>query len=264
MSSKRTGGQENCSDGFQNDVDDDLVNLLSQLQLPRMNPDEPPTIRILAVADIDLASAAALAEYALHENELGGGNVDLCIACGPFVRDEDVRTRYLQGKSKSRRKERASHERTREETAALEGLMSGALSQLESIVCRVVFCPHPTDPSTTLFKPDHLRLTPNSCNVHQRWLQLAPGIGCSGFGGITDDQGLLTGPDAVRVQHGYVSHSHCCILHYLLCVARDLNWKKDVRNPLVVASSLVPTLTTLVFLCFVLSSHVADPNMRAC
>lgn len=202
MSTKRTDEQESPSNGPQSDVDGELVNLLSQLQLPRMNPDEPPTLRILAVADIDLASAAALAEYALHESELGGGNVDLCIACGPFVRDEDMRKRYLQGKSKFRRKERAPHERTREETAALEGLMSGALSQLESIVCRVVFCPHPTDPSTTLFKPEHLRLTPSSCNVHQRWLQLAPGIGCSGYGGITDDQGLSTGPDAVRVQHG--------------------------------------------------------------
>ena len=100
-------------------------------------PRPPPTIRILAVADVDLRSAARLAEYALREREdiartelgagvgvaassrgtrrggpcrprsgssssnsddelsagayemrtrpLGGGAVDLCIACGPFV-----------------------------------------------------------------------------------------------------------------------------------------------------------------------------------
>jgi hypothetical protein len=171
-------------------VDDDLVNLLSQLQLPRMNPGEPPTLRILAVADIDLASAAALAEYALHESDLGGGNVDLCIACGPFCTDQDLPTRYLQGRSKIRHGQKSPHTRSREETAALEGLMSGALSQLESIVCRVVFLPHPTDPCTTFKKKEqHLRLTPNSVNIHQRWLQLAPGLGCSGYG----EQGLETG-----------------------------------------------------------------------
>ena len=181
-----------------------MVHLLSQLQLPRMSLEEPPTLRILAVADIDLASAAALAEYSLNEKELGAGNVDLCIACGPFVRDEDVRKRYLQGRSKWRQQHRAPQDRTREETAALEGLMTAALSQLESIVCRLVFCPHPTDPSTTIFTTEHLRLTPNSVNVHQRWLQLAPGIGCSGYAGITDEQGRTTGPDRVHVQHGYV------------------------------------------------------------
>lgn len=97
---------------------------LSRLPLPRTAlpqstmtgssapPPKPPTIRILAVADVDLRSAARLAEYALKDREdiertelggmtgrddlsvgsyeirtrpLGGGSVDLCIACGPFV-----------------------------------------------------------------------------------------------------------------------------------------------------------------------------------
>ena len=72
-----------------------------------------PTIRILAVADVDLRSAARLAEYSLRGREdleraerrsrrgagleagleagemrtrpLGGGRVDLCVACGPFI-----------------------------------------------------------------------------------------------------------------------------------------------------------------------------------
>ena len=103
---------------------------------PSSPPKPPPTIRILAVADVDLRSAARLSEYALREREdiartergvgvgagtggrrggssrprsgsgsssgssddelsagayemrtrpLGGGAVDLCIACGPFV-----------------------------------------------------------------------------------------------------------------------------------------------------------------------------------
>ena len=72
-----------------------------------------PTIRILAVADVDPRSAARLAEYSLRGREdleraerrsrrgagleagleagemrtrpLGGGRVDLCVACGPFI-----------------------------------------------------------------------------------------------------------------------------------------------------------------------------------
>ena len=120
---------------------------LPQSPSPSTPPPKPPTIRILAVADVDLRSAARLAEYALKDREdiertelggtrhrrnrrrgsrarhqhqrnadddcesdysedtgsdsgaddlsvgayemrtrpLGGGSVDLCIACGPFV-----------------------------------------------------------------------------------------------------------------------------------------------------------------------------------
>jgi hypothetical protein len=103
--------------------------------------------------------------------------VDLCIACGPFCREENLRP-YCQGRQRRRHFRRtmvtqmtqqsynnhtntanhhqynqshtsstpnstssssSSHhhpsKRTREETAALEGLMTAALSQLESIVC---------------------------------------------------------------------------------------------------------------------------------
>ena len=192
-----------------NPNDDNAVNsLLSQLQLPRMDPNETPSLRFLAVADFDLTSASALAEYALHHAEIGGGNVDCILACGPMVTDEDVRCRYLQGRN--RQIKRQPYERSREETAALEGLASSALSQLESIVCRVVFVPHPTDPCTALrcsseTPHQHLRLTPNSINVHEHWLQLALGIGCCGFGGITEEQqDCLHGVERVQVQHGYV------------------------------------------------------------
>lgn len=209
MSAKTTAEEEGHDGDSVHDntrpanADDDMRNLFSQLHLPRMNPNEPPTLRILAVADIDLQSAAALAEFALREPDLAGGRVDLCIACGPFVRNDDVRKQYLQGRNRRRRSE--AHSRTREETAALEGLMSGTLSQLESIVCRVVYCPHPSDPSTTLYRNDqHLRLTTNSFNLHHRWLQLAPGIGCCAYSGISDGQGLSNRgqPESVIVHHG--------------------------------------------------------------
>lgn len=69
-------------------------------------PSEPPTIRILVVADIDLESASALAESALssttdasQENPLQ--RVDLCIACGPFCQEDDLRN-YYQGRQRRR------------------------------------------------------------------------------------------------------------------------------------------------------------------
>ena len=327
----------------------EFVRQLTSLQLPHM-PNmsmdamdqlmenvnngrvEPPTLRILVVADIDLASASALAESALaaseqeqgdssggahsngirdsnnsinfgsggeRRNSAGGGRrgddkpenllnrVDLCIACGPFCREEDLR-QYYQGRQRRRHFQRtsayaspaslggayahnqsraarssmyppsgfghggaarnsynnsASHNhysnqqhhhshpaanhihhqqhpfrRTREETAALEGLMTAALSQLESIVCRVVFVPGRSDPVSTitssssgsnnnhnssssmfngtnpassgnnsnsyynqLFYTKERRLTPNSRNIHRHWMPLSPGLGCGGL-----------------------------------------------------------------------------------
>jgi hypothetical protein len=78
--------------------------------------------------------------------------------------------------------------RTREESAGLEGLITASLSQLESIVCRVVYCPGWHDPLTVLQNQSSSstqrfpkRLTPNSRNIHQQWMPLAPGIGCAGL-----------------------------------------------------------------------------------
>ena len=87
--------------------------------------------------------------------------------------------------------------RTAEETAALEGLMTAALSQLESIVCRVVYCPGSSDPLSTLVarkqqhRCHHQRLTPNSRNIHQQWIPLAPGLGCGGLFYLDASQDLL-------------------------------------------------------------------------
>lgn len=67
--------------------------------------------------------------------------------------------------------------------------MTATLSQLENIVCRVVYCPGSTDPITSCLGQEsssasasgHLRhprrYTPNSRNVHRQWLPLAPGLG---------------------------------------------------------------------------------------
>jgi hypothetical protein len=299
---------------------------------------EPPTIRILVVADIDLESASALAESALatyskqtKSNPLLSEDdgvdtshffnplheVDLCVACGPFTREDDLRN-YYQGRQRRRHiirqfythpsvaavantnqgdtttahsgygqvestsswlgytaptqvlldntnmsspsgvasasaglvddcyptilpppsqpifHDQTKHnnnskqphyfnaeqslprstvrginidptsypyQRSKEETAALEGLVTAAISQLESIVCRVVVVPGgKTDPITISLgqggddddvvdseltsndaSTSERRLTPNSRNIHQRWMPLAPGIGIAGL-----------------------------------------------------------------------------------
>jgi hypothetical protein len=92
--------------------------------------------------------------------------------------------------------------RTREESAGLEGLLTASISQLESIVCRVVYCPGWHDPLTVLQNQSSSssvqqrfpkRLTPNSRNIHQQWMPLAPGLGCAGLF-------YLDGTDALVVE----------------------------------------------------------------
>lgn len=215
-SKRDTTPKSSCRRASNNDVpstqsEEDIQTLLSQLRLPRIHPsnnENHPSLRILVVANIDLTSAAALAEHALQPNardEIGGGNVDVIIACGPFCNDEQVRSRYLTGRNRNNTRRRQAYERSREETAALEGLVSATLAQLESIACRIAYVPHPSDPSTLMNEQKHLRLTPNSINIHSHWLSLAPGIGCCGYAGISLLQRLqLHGAERVRVQHGCV------------------------------------------------------------
>ena len=75
--------------------------------------------------------------------------------------------------------------------AACEGLVTGALSQLESIVCRVLFVPAighdpitttttTTTTTTSTSQPYELRLTPNARNIQSKLLPLAPRLGCIG------------------------------------------------------------------------------------
>jgi hypothetical protein len=282
-------------------VDASLPSDSRETTSPPPHSHDHPTITILVVADIDLASASELSEYALRHRL----HIDLCIACGSFCRDEDLtkmaamsnpssstskghfgrsndgddddeprRGEFvggrgggsgggdttpvpisramaggggrggvlrsimaLSGPNKSQSPncwyprrtatDAAAAEgsgvvaagdaaattggsssgrsgwdatplfRTREQTSALEGLMTATLSQLENIVCRVVYCPGSTDPITSILgqaaaavaATDEVgaavrspsapprRYTPNSRNVHRQWLPLAPGLG---------------------------------------------------------------------------------------
>jgi hypothetical protein len=328
-------GRKRDKNGVRLQKEQDVVKELTSMNLPYMpSPDdmrsrnEPPTLRILVVADIDMESASALAESALADTITSSTTdnpssnplhkVDLCIACGPFCKEDDLRLYYqgwqrrkhmirqycthgttfkqprsgISGRYNSptqgfldssfggtslnhrsngdsfptplppplqptsfqtqnnpagqpqlncqttphgrhfkshdglypspltpmpRRKSPqhpplSSHgqpcypyKRSREETAALEGLVTAAISQLESIVCRVVVVPGgTTDPITISLGQSgqdasdesadddtddddsnldarERRLTPNSRNIHQRWMPLGPGLGIAGL-----------------------------------------------------------------------------------
>jgi len=207
-----------------------LAEAVASLQLPQMpsysqdeqqghqEKDRLPSVTILVCADIDLASTSALSEYLLMD--LPHITVDLIIAAGPCTRDEDLMT-YCQGsaqrgkykrrqqqqqqfsmhhqRSYSNASESVNHSartamspfyRSREESAALEGLMTAALSQLESIVCRVLYCPGFTDPLSVIL--DSKRLTPNARNLHRQWLPLIPGLGCAGLFYLDGTEHVLT------------------------------------------------------------------------
>lgn len=243
-----------------------------------------PSLRILVVADVDLPSASALAEYTLQQKRyqvFDAGLIDLCIACGPFCRDEDLqpyqrgrqqqqqltrrrsrRTKFCRGPSSAAAALSNSHNnhhhdtygastlhnhasmfhnnhttinnninkstttaaskakpmvvpnweqtpffRTMEETAALEGLMTAALSQLESIVCRLVYCPGSSDP--TRFK----RLTPNSRNINQQWMPLAPSLGCSGLFYMDRVQQIIQQIRQQQQQPPHQQHQHRTFQH---------------------------------------------------
>lgn len=182
----------------------EIQKAFANLQLPHntvdpsVNPSGLPTLRVLVVADVDLNAASALAEYTIQQKNkvFDASRIDLIIACGSFCRDDDLRP-YLVGKQRQEARRRSQQQqkqsqtnsslkssstpffRSREDTAALEGLFTAALSQLESIVCRVVYCPGATDPLTTIVSDRPNRLTPNSRNVHQQWMPIAPGLGCA-------------------------------------------------------------------------------------
>lgn len=198
-----SGSGSSSSNGTSDDHTRSIQRALASLQLPHMPLDSDlgeedadgstlpiQTFRILVVADVDLSSTSALAEYTLQQKNqvFDASRIDLCIACGPFCRDQDLLP-YLRGKQKAARQNLHASQskssetantpffRSQEETVALEGLMTAALSQLESIVCRVVYCPGSSDPLTTLLSAK--RLTPNSRNVHRQWLPMVPGLGCA-------------------------------------------------------------------------------------
>jgi len=155
-----------------------IDDFVTSLQLPR----NCNGLCLLVVSDMDLPSASALAEDALCHLPDGGTLIDCICACGPFVDPSTDLQPYMSSPSQP---VLASPEVTH----ALEGLVTGCLSQLENIVCRVVWVPSSAQDPSSLFsgqnkkscEPSQQRLTPNSRNVHRQHLPLAPGLACYGL-----------------------------------------------------------------------------------
>lgn len=175
------------------------------LRLPRQGR----SLCLLVVADMDLPSASLLAEAALRELPKGGTLVDGILACGPFVTPQSLEPylpnqqipsslTWLSSRSHLKNEHQQPqqnhhhhhhHHLSLELTHALEGLVTGCLSQLESIACRVAWIPSTLHDPRTLFVLDRSRssnweekrLTPNARNIHRQTLPLAPGLSCCGL-----------------------------------------------------------------------------------
>ncbi|KAI2508368.1 hypothetical protein MHU86_6042 [Fragilaria crotonensis] len=154
---------------------------------------------------MDLPSASMLAEAA-SVNSRKVALVDGILACGPFVTPDSLRP-YLQQQHDDELSP-TSRMMSPELTCALEGLVTGCLSQLESIACRVMWIPSTDRDPSTLWSHNgnsnpflgnahsshrrglderlglddgEKRLTPNSRNIHRQSLPLAPGLSCCGL-----------------------------------------------------------------------------------
>ena len=157
-------------------------------------------LRLLIVSDIDIDSAAKLADFAIYDADFNNsldvddreiesstynGGIDLCLACGPFIHNESCDDKSPSNGNSFRKLSDKKKNRTLEQDIANEGIMTCALSQLENIVCRLAYVPCKTnDPKRTAedtFYDDHLRLTPNSRNIHNHLLPVIYGLGVAGI-----------------------------------------------------------------------------------
>jgi len=146
-----------------------------------------PTIRILVCADVDLKSCSDLCEYILQQEKqkFDPSMIDMVLVCGPLASESD--TESFCPVLRPTEDPHQHHDypaflspflESREKAAARQGLITACLSQLENIVCRVVFVAGATDPRST---SNTMRMTPNSRNIEQQWLRIVPGLGCAGL-----------------------------------------------------------------------------------
>ena len=125
----------------------------------------PAHVRLLVVADVDVASASLIAEHFVPQSP----RFDAIVIMGPFTHEEA---------------------KTEEELVISKGEMGAVIAQFENIVCRVIYLGSERDPVSTL--AEQLHLTPNSVNVHARHLPLAEGLFMIGF--AETDENLVTSP----------------------------------------------------------------------
>ena len=157
----------------------------------------PKLVRLLVVSDVDIRSAAELADFAVRdadfnnslnvkssvdgENDVYSDGIDLCLACGPFVRKSGALNENLNDASDSTE----NCDMPLELDIANEGVMSCVLAQLENIVCRLLYVPCKTYDSLRTHSDyesnEAPNLTPNSRNVNNIMLPTLYGLGVSGI-----------------------------------------------------------------------------------
>lgn len=115
---------------------------------------EPNFVRLLVIADVDIASASLITEQFVPQ----APHFDAVLLCGPFCHEEPS---------------------TGEEHAVAMSEIGSIIAQLENIVCRVIYLGSAKDPTSSI--EGQLHLTPNSVNIHNRLLPLAKNLFALGF-----------------------------------------------------------------------------------
>lgn len=113
--------------------------------------------KFLVCCDIDGPSSGRVAEKFVPINH----KFDLCILIGPFTH------------------EKINNNENNEKNAIINGDISSIIAQFENIVCRVIYLPTEYDPLNILLEQIHL--TPNSLNIHSRYLNLTSNLSIMGL-----------------------------------------------------------------------------------
>ena len=146
-------------------------------------------LRLLVLSDVSLPSASKLAEYFLFNSEkfkavdliVVAGNVN-CQGGGDWGEVGGVNSFGESDLSGGGGCDDAHGVRQRK--ASDIGVMSGILSQLETIVCRVLYVPGERDPvevSVNNGEKDCMRLTPNSRNASGLYFKVCRDLGVIGY-----------------------------------------------------------------------------------
>lgn len=136
--------------------------------------DFPKSMKILIVADVDIASASILSERFVPHDPI----FDFILACGPFHSSASPSAAVATAAA-------TTATNSTEQNAVIEGDIATAIAHLENMVCRVIYLPAESDPPATLHS--QLHLTPNSVNIYARQMLLRDNLYVSGFTEKSDD-----------------------------------------------------------------------------
>jgi hypothetical protein len=130
----------------------------------------PRRHRLLVISDLDLPTSSSLSEHLLQKKQ--HLQVDLIIIVGSLLPPPSNPSAITPPQ-------------TLEQTSSNIGTLTTIISQLENIVCRIIYIPSSTTP-TPLLKPSKThntmpRLTPNSLNMSNRFIKMSYKLGIVGY-----------------------------------------------------------------------------------